>query len=200
MAGMRISGLVFVIVAVVLCGQSARAGAQKPAAPVLTVRFHSEGLEKEGPSFVAPIDLVMPPKRIFIRKVPVVSEKNFSKIFPFSGDDGTLGCTFVLDADGRAKVEEFTTRERDLITVALIDGRVAAAMRVDKRITDGIITVPKGFTPHEILLLQARHPTVGKEKEFEKQKREAMASLKKAAKATARAEKEAQKKKSASTP
>ncbi|GAB4182634.1 MAG: hypothetical protein Fur0032_23670 [Terrimicrobiaceae bacterium] len=189
-----------VVLGSLLAGPIARAGAQKPAAPVLTVRFHSEGLEREGPSFVVPVDLSVPPKRIFIRKVPIVSEKNFAKIFPFSGDDGTLGCTFVLDADGRAKVEEYTARERDLITVALIDGRVAAAMRVDRKITDGIITVPKGFTPHEILLLQARHPTVGKEKEFEKQKKEAMASLKKAAKAQAKSEKEAQRKKSASTP
>ena len=171
--------------------------------PQISVRIHAEGLEREGPSFVTPIDLSFPAKRVFIKKVAIVNEKDIAAILPFSSADGSLGCIFRLDRSGTDRVVEHTTSARDTIVVALINGRVAAAMKVDKRITDGIVTVPQGFTPDEILSLQAMHPTMGKEKEFESQKKDARASLAKAAKRQAQESKEkaaAAKKKAKTTP
>jgi hypothetical protein len=168
---------------------TAHAGQSKP--PAVSFRLHAEGAEREGPSFVAPIDLAQPQKRIFIKKVPVVTERDIAAIFPFRSPDGSLGCTFRLDASGQQRVEEHTTNARDTIVVALINGRVGAAMRVDRRITDGIVSIPAGFLPEEILALQAAHPTLGEEKQFESQKRKALASLKKAASARRSAEREA---------
>ncbi|MEX1117716.1 MAG: hypothetical protein WEB60_02885 [Terrimicrobiaceae bacterium] len=163
--------------------------AAEKKAPLISVRIHAEGSEREGPSFVAPIDLAFPAKRIFIRKVPIISEKDITAILPFSSADGSLGCTLKLDANGAQKIEEHTTTARDTIVAALINGRIASALRVDRRITDGIITIPAGFTPEEILVLQTKHPTLGKEKEFESQKKQALASLSKAAAAKKKTEK-----------
>ncbi len=163
--------------------------ASEKKAPLITVRIHAEGSEREGPSFVAPIELAYPAKRIFIRKVPIIGEKDIAAILPFSSADGTLGCTLKLDADGTQKIEEHTTTARDAIVAVLINGRIASALRVDRRITDGIITIPSGFLPEEILILQTKHPTLGKEKEFESQKKQALASLSKAASAKKKIEK-----------
>jgi|GEM_PF-1134171 len=163
--------------------------AAEKKAPLLTVRIHAEGSEREGPSFVAPIDLAFPAKRIFIRKVPIIGEKDIAAILPFSSADGSLGCTLRLDANGSQKIEEHTTTARDAIVAVLINGRIASALRVDRRITDGIITIPSGFLPEEILVLQTKHPTMGKEKEFESQKKQALASLSKAASAKKKTEK-----------
>ncbi len=155
----------------------------------ISVRIHAEGQKQAGPSFVTPIDLVNPPKRIFISKVPIMGEKDIDAIFPFTAEDGSLGCTFVLDASGTQKVEEHTTSARDAIVVALINGRVSCAMQVNKRIKNGIVTIPKGFLPEEILILQSKHPTVGKEKDFKTQQKDALASLKKSENAAKKAQK-----------
>jgi hypothetical protein len=163
--------------------------ASEKKVPLITVRIHAEGSEREGPSFVAPIDLANPQKRIFIRKVPIMGENDIAAILPFSSADGSLGCTLRLDANGAQKVEEHTTNARDTIVAVLINGRIASALRVDRRITDGIITIPSGFLPEEILVLQTKHPTMGKEKEFESQKKQALASLSKAAAAKKKTEK-----------
>jgi len=168
----------------------ALAGGKKEA-PNITVRIHAEGLEREGPLFVAPVDLTYPKKRIYIRKVPIITEKDIDAIFPFRANDGSLGCTFKLDSNGRQKVEEHTVSERDEIVVALINGRVGSAMVSKKPIRDGVVTIPSGFSPGEILVLQSLHPTVGKEKEFESQKKKAMASLRKLSANQAKAQKKA---------
>lgn len=163
--------------------------ASEKKAPLITVRVHAEGSEREGPSFVAPIELAYPAKRIFIRKVPIVGENDIAAILPFSSADGSLGCTLKMDADGTQKIEEHTTTARDAIVAVLINGRIASALRVDRRINDGIITIPSGFLPEEILVLQTKHPTIGKEKEFQAQKKQALASLSKAAAAKKKTEK-----------
>ena len=155
------------------------------------MRLHAEAKDYEGESFVTEIELISPKKKIFIRKVPVVSERNIEAILPFSSADGSLGCTIRLDPEGAQNIEEHTTSARDTIVVALVNARVACAMRVDRRIKDGLVTIASGFTPEEILVLQALHPTIGKEKEFKAQKKEALASLAKKAKAQQKAEKEA---------
>lgn len=170
-------------------GVTASAGQKKP--PAISFRIHAEGSEREGPSFVTSIDLIHPKKQIYIRKVPIVSERDIAAIYPFSSPDGSLGCTFKLDVSGTQRVEEHTTNTRGTIVVALINGRVGSALRVNKRITDGIISVPSGFLPEEILALQALHPTIGEESKFESQKREAKAALHKSAAGRLRAEKDA---------
>lgn len=165
------------------------AGQSKP--PTISFRIHEEGSEREGSSFVTSIELIHPKKEIFIRKVPILSERDIVAIYPFSSSDGSLGCMFKLDASGTQRVEEHTTKSRGKIVVALINGRVGSALQINKRITDGIISIPSGFLPEEILALQALYPTIGEEKNFESQKREAEASLRKTASARMKAEKEA---------
>ncbi len=51
-------------------------------------------------------------------------------------------------------------------------------MQVDKKIKDGLLMVPAGFTPLEIAQLQSKFPTIGKEKDFATQKKNALIILK----------------------
>lgn len=153
------------------------AAEQKPAAPV-TVRIHAEGRPSDGANFGTEITLINPPKKITISKVPVTSEKDFVAFFPFPAADGSLGAYFKLDAHGTNKLESHSTEFRDTLVVALVNGRVASAMTVDKKITDGILLIPSGFQPEEIVRLQSTLPTIGKEKEFATQKKKALDALK----------------------
>ncbi len=142
------------------------AGEKKPA-PV-SIRVFCEGNEKEGESFVTPIELTNPPKKVFMRKVPVVTERDISSFYPFPGQDGMIGAYFRLDAHGADKLDQFTTEDRGKLAVVVVNGRVAAAMRIEQRVRDGILYVPGGILPNEIALLETKYPVIGREDEFGK--------------------------------
>ncbi len=163
-----------------LCSISVSTADDKPS-PV-TVRLHAEGKESEGPTFGTPVTLLLPPKKIIMRKVPIISERDFVAFYPFPTKDGTLGAYFKLDAHGTNKLASHTTEFRDTLAVALINGRVACALMVDKKITDGLVYIPSGFLSKEIAQLQTKFPTIGKEKDFPEQKKNALAALKEDAK------------------
>lgn len=142
------------------------AGEKKPA-PV-NIRLHSEGNEKEGDSFVTSVELTNPQKKVFIRRVPILTERDIKAFAPFPGRDGMIGAYFLLDPHGADKLEQFTTEDRGKLAVVMVNGRVAAALRVDSRVADGILFVPGGIMPNEISLLQAKYPILGHESEFGK--------------------------------
>jgi len=142
------------------------AGQKKPA-PV-SLRLLAEGNEKEGESFVSPVELTNPKKKIFVRKVPILSERDIKAFLPFPGRDGLAGAYFRLDPHGADKLEQFTTEDRGKLAVVFVNGRVAAALRVDARVTDGILYVPGGLKPDEIATLLAKYPVIGREAEFGK--------------------------------
>lgn len=142
------------------------AGQKKPA-PV-SIRLFSEGSEKEGESFVTPVELTNPQKRIFLRKVPILTERDIKAFYPFPGRDGMVGAYFRLDAHGADKLDQFTTEDRGKLAVIMINGRVSAAMRVEQRVRDGILYVPGGILPGEISLLELKYPMIGNESQFGK--------------------------------
>jgi hypothetical protein len=146
------------------------------------IRLHAEGQEQEGETFVVPVTLTNPPKQTFVRKVPIVTERDIVAFYPFAAHDGTIGCYFKLDADGGHKLHQHTVEKLDTLVVAMINGRVACAMMVDKQVKDGILPIPSGFMPIEIAKLQTKFPIMGKEKEFDEQKKKALAALKEAQK------------------
>jgi hypothetical protein len=148
--------------------------------PTVSIRLHAEGNPRDGERFVAPVTLLNPPKQTVIRKVPIVTERDIVAFYPFAAADGTIGCYFKLDADGTNRLMQHTIEYRDTLVVALINGRVACAMMVGEKMTDGIMPFPSGFLPREIVELQAVYPIVGREKEFPEQKKRALAALKEA--------------------
>jgi len=162
----------------------------------ITIRLHQEGTEQEGASFVKPVTLINPPKKTFIRMVPVMTEKDIVEFYPFTAPDnsGSFGAYFILNPDGAARMEQHTASQRDTMLIALINGRIATALMVDKKITNGIITIPTGFLTSEIVQLEALYPTRGKEKEFAEQKKKATEMLKAAQKKAKEVAKENKKK------
>ncbi|CAN5812909.1 hypothetical protein BH09VER1_BH09VER1_33290 [soil metagenome] len=142
----------------------------------VTIRLHAEGKETDSSTFVKPVDLTFPKKHTFIEIVPIVNERDIVSFYPFP-NQGSIGAYFQLDADGTNKLAQHTIDKKDNLVMALIDGRLACVMLVDKKITNGLMMIPYGFTPEEILLLQTRYPTISKEKEFSAQKKKAEARI-----------------------
>ncbi len=186
---MRNACLLIVLLAPVAC---LRAGAEKPSSAMpVTVRMHAEGKESDSPTFVAPVEMTNPRRRVFIRQAPIITERDFVAMYPFNSADGSIGSYFKLDASGTNRLEQHTTEARDTMVVILINGRVSCAMMVDKKIKDGLFYVPSGFAPVEITQLQTKLKVIGKEKEFDLQKKNAQSLLADMNKKAAKIEKDA---------
>ena len=136
--------------------------------PPVTIRLHGEGNQKEGDSFVSEIELKFPAKKIYIRKVPVITERDIKSFLPFPGENGMVGAYFRLDPHGADKLQQYTTEDRGRLAVVLVNGRVACVLQVVKPVTDGILYVKSGLQPEEIPRLAQKYPVIGRETEFGK--------------------------------
>lgn len=136
--------------------------------PPTAVRFHL----KADPSdpFVLPLEIPGAPAPVGIKKIPEIHEGNIKAIYPVRAADGSFGCAFKLDFQGTLRLDTVSSEERGRVLVALFNTRLITAMLIDKRIKDGIIYVPSGFSAQEIELLKKRFPIMGQEKASSKRR------------------------------
>ena len=139
-----------------------RAMSQKAA---ITVRFHSEANPNDGASFATPVNLIYQRKQVYLSRIPDFSEKQIHKIFPFPAKDGSWGCVFKLTPQGRIRLETMSGEIRGsaiVVFVATKSGQHQVAdMIIDRVVTDGIITIPRGLTALEIAALKKQFKTLG---------------------------------------
>lgn len=157
---MRILRLLFPAVAVCFL-----AFGEKP--PTVTVRFFAEANSRDGRSFATPFQAKNPPREIYLQKVPTIHERQIDGIFPFRADDGTWGCAFKLDNDGRINLEVTSTDHRGSAFVGFIGtargSHPAVEMIIDKTVRDGVITIPRGLTDMEMAALGRQFKRIGGE-------------------------------------
>lgn len=146
----------------------AEAGAKK--APPMTIRLHCEGAASDGSSFVTELTLTDGSK-LPIRKVPVVNERDITAFYPFPGNDGLAGAYFRLDAHGSNKLHQLGVEDKGRTAVILLNGRPASILKISGTVSDGILYVPGGILPQEVLQLEGHFPVIGRESEFGKTKR-----------------------------
>lgn len=129
--------------------------------PPLTVRFYAEANRRDSDVFSSPIQLQYPPRQAYVQKIPTISERDILSIYPFQASDGTMGCAFKLDDHGRIAVDSLSVEKRGSSLVAIVNNRQVIDMLIDKRVSDGIITIPRGLTAQEAALLETKFKTIG---------------------------------------
>ncbi len=135
------------------------AGAKKP--PAFSVRFHLQANEADGAPFVTRLPINSGKGPAFIKKVPEISEHDVEAIFPFTAADGTYGCTLKLDAHGRISLDSTSVEARGKVLVCMVEGRVVTAIMIDKRVSDGILTIPSGLTAAEVDKFELKYRMIG---------------------------------------
>jgi len=137
--------------------------AHKP--PGITVRFYVEANKQDSETFSTPVTLKNPPRAAFIEKIPAVSERSFRAIFPFRAADGTWGCAFKLDDQGRLDLDTVSSSKRGYAMVPLIITKVGhhqfAELVIDRPVKDGIISIPSDVTELEMEELKKTYPIMG---------------------------------------
>lgn len=135
--------------------------AAKKKEPEVTIRFHTEVRQHGGESFVVPVMLQNPPRRTFISKVPAISERDVVAIYPFPAPDGTMGCALKLDEHGRIALDTLSVESRSSALIGIVNGRQVVEMQIDKRVSDGILTIPSGILLPEIQQLEKKFRIMG---------------------------------------
>ena len=75
---MKTLGILMILVANMIPGLLFAGGKKSPT---LTIRLHGEGTASDGSSFSSEIQLNNPPMKIFMRNVPVTSERDIEAFF-----------------------------------------------------------------------------------------------------------------------
>ena len=141
---------------------SAHAMSQKSE---VSIRFHTEANPNDGEAFSIPVTLVNQRKQVYVSRVPDFSETQISKILPYHAKDGSWGCVFKLNPQGRIRLETMSGEIRGSALVVFISTkagpRQVSDLIIDRPVSDGIITIPRGFTAFEIEALKKKFKTVG---------------------------------------
>lgn len=134
------------------------AGTSKPK---LSIRFHLEANPNSGSSFTMQTVLPNSNRPVYLSKVCEISEKDVVAIFPFPADDGTQGCALKLDNHGRIALDLLSEQNHGATLVGFVNARLVTAMLIDRKVGDGIITIPRGLVPTEIEMMRKEYPTLG---------------------------------------
>lgn len=134
----------------------------------MTVRFHAETNPNDGENFTIKAKLANMRRDATLSSVPAINETQIKAIYPFPADDGSFGCVFQLDAQGRLRLETVSTEQRNtalVLYVATKQGHHQVIdMLIDRPVTNGIITVPRGLTQAEVAVMKTEFRVVGEVK------------------------------------
>ncbi len=135
--------------------------------PALTVRFHTEANPRDGESFAAPVKLAYQRRAAYLNRVPAFSELQIAGIYPFPAGDGTWGCVFKLTPQGRIRLETLSSESRGSALVVFVGTKggqhQVIDMVIDRQVSDGVITVPRGLTELEVLAMRKKFKVIGGE-------------------------------------
>ncbi len=130
--------------------------------PSLDLRIHGTGTAAEAPTFAFPSTL-MNGTPVFLQRLPLLTQREVSAVYPFAATDGTQGIYLKLGAHGSRLLQQHTMSRPGTILVVLLNGRQVSNLLVDRPVDDGIVCVPRGLTPEEAELLSISFPVIGQE-------------------------------------
>jgi hypothetical protein len=147
--------LLTIFAAALLC----TGGAKKPT---IDLRIHGEGIAAEAPTFAFPAALING-RETFLARMPLITQREVRAIYPFPAADGTQGVYLKLDAHGSGLLQQHTMERSGRLLVVLLNGRQVSNLVVDRPITDGIVSIPRGLGEGDIEMLTTVFPVIGQE-------------------------------------
>jgi hypothetical protein len=137
------------------------AGTSKPK---VTIRFHTEANPSSGEQFTVSAKEPDTARPLTLSKFAEISEGDIVAMYPFPASDGSIGCAFKLDNHGRIALDSLSQEFHGTLLFSFVNARPVAAMMIDRRVADGIITIPRGLKPEEIALMRKAFPVLGEKK------------------------------------
>ena len=122
-----------------------------------TFRAHVEASKSNGPTFATTLRLFG--RDVTIEKVPTLSENDVTALRTYRAADGTNGALFQLNEHGRMALDSMSIERRGGSLFVFINGRPAAELQIDRRVSDGKIYIASGLSANDIELLKKDWPS-----------------------------------------
>jgi hypothetical protein len=129
----------------------------------LSIRFYSQTSANDTSSFSSNVTL-LDGRQTTIDDIAEISERDIVAVYPFPVADGSGGLALMLNDHGTIALDSLSSAKRGTILIATVNGRQVADILVDKRVTDGIVTIPGGINTDEMRDILKRYPVIGKKK------------------------------------
>lgn len=129
-----------------------------------TLRVHGEANVNDGSVFATPVTTPITGKNIYIEKIPTVSERDVAAFRSYPAANGGFGAVLQFDEHGRLALETLSIQKPGSTVVVLINGRAAAELLVDRRVSDGQIYIASGLTAIDIESMRKSWPQIGAKK------------------------------------
>lgn len=128
------------------------------------VSFHLETEHAENPKLVFSLEIAGQMRHF--RRMAEITTSDIAAFRPFPGDDGanSYGVIFKLKNPASRRLTNITTANQGKMMVAMANGRVIDAVRIDQPVNDGYIVIWKGLTEADIKLYDKEAPRIGEEK------------------------------------
>ena len=121
-----------------------------------TFRAHLEANASNGPTFSTKLRLFG--RDVTIEKTPALSENDVTGLRVIRAADGTNGALFQLNEHGRLALDSLSVERRGSSLFVFINGRPAAELQIDRRVSDGKIYIASGLSANDIELLKKDWP------------------------------------------
>ncbi len=158
-----------ILVLVILLCLVPRSGQAFQRKPDFILRVHQETSETDGEAFAIPAERASGDRRkTFISRIPLLSERDITAVYPFKADDGSNAVALQLRPHGRLALGVASAESLGRCFLIYANGRQLPDVFVDSRVEDGIFVIPGGLTDEEIAKLVKLYPRIGATKKSKK--------------------------------
>ncbi|MFN2476202.1 MAG: hypothetical protein ABR526_07680 [Chthoniobacterales bacterium] len=126
-----------------------------------TLRAHAEANSHDTGVFSTQLQSQAAGRKVTIEKVPTISEFDVASFRPYAAGDGTFGAVFQLNDHGKLALDTLSVDRRGTMLYVFINGRPAAELQIDRRVSDGKLYVASGLTAADLELMKADWPLPG---------------------------------------
>ena len=127
----------------------------------ISIRCHTEVRGAKHERFHEPVTLKYGRKRTYIEKVPIISHYDIEAFYPFEAPDGSMGAYFMLGKSGRTRLDTLSIEKRGTSLVIFVNGRQVVDLVIDRRISDGILSIPRGLRREEVAQMREEFKVIG---------------------------------------
>ena len=93
-----------------------------------------------------------------IAKTPTISERDVVSFRPYPAADGSYGVLFNLSDHGKLALDTLSVEKRGTFLYVFINGRPAAELQIDRRVSDGKLYIASGLTLADVELMKKDWP------------------------------------------
>jgi hypothetical protein len=123
-----------------------------------TLRAHAEANSHDTDVFSTQLQSAATGRKVSIEKVPTISEFDVASFRPYAANDGTFGALFQLNDHGKLALDTLSVDRRGTMLYIIVNGRPAAELQIDRRVSDGKLYVASGLTAGDLELMKNDWP------------------------------------------